>query len=427
MTDPWSSRGPVLAGFATLLLLFFGFGGWSVAASISGAIVVAGRVEVAQARQIVQHPEGGVVLAIHVTEGEAVATGAPLLTLDGTLLRVELATLEGQLCDLAARRARLEAEAEGADRMTFPAALAARREAAEQWQGQRRLFEARRAALAREVDRLSRRRDQTARQIAGINAEAEALATQLTLIRRELADQQSLLDRGLAPSGRALALQREAARLGGEQGRLAAARAEAESRGAEIAAEILGLTAARRATALAEARDLAPRALELEGRRAALRERIARLDIRAPVSGIVLGLQVTTPRAVLKPADPVLSLIPQDRPLVIAAQVPPIHIDQLHTGQPVRLVFPAFSSRTTPDITGHVTVISADALSDPRTEAAYYRAEIMLDEGEIGKLADKALVPGMPVEAFIRTADRSPLAYLLKPFTDYFTRAFRET
>ena len=174
-------------------------------------------------------------------------------------------------------------------------------------------------------------------------------------------------------------------------------------------------------------RDFGYRELELVERRSALGEQIARLDIRAPVSGIVLGLQVTTPRAVLKPADPVLYLIPQDRPLVIAAQVPPIHIDQLHTGQPVRLVFSAFSSRTTPELAGHVTVISADALSDPRTQASYYRAEIVLDEGEIGKLADKALVPGMPVEAFIKTADRSPLAYLLKPFTDYFTRAFRET
>ena len=158
-----------------------------------------------------------------------------------------------------------------------------------------------------------------------------------------------------------------------------------------------------------------------------MQERIARLDVRAPVSGIVLGLTVTTPRAVLRPADPVLYLIPQDRPLVIATRVPPIHVDQVHVGQAVKLVFSAFSSRDTPELTGHVAVVSADALIDQRTQAPYYRAEILLDEGEMAKLEGQTLIPGMPVEAFIQTDARTPLAYLLKPFTDYFARAFRES
>jgi HlyD family secretion protein len=142
---------------------------------------------------------------------------------------------------------------------------------------------------------------------------------------------------------------------------------------------------------------------------------------------VVLGLQVTTPRAVLRPADPVLYLIPQDRPLVIAAQVQPFHIDQIRVGQPVNLVFSAFPSRTTPELTGHITGVSADALIDQRTQMPYYRAEIIPDEGEIEKLDGLTLIPGMPVEAFIRTNERTPLAYLLKPFTDYFARAFRES
>lgn len=427
----WSTRKPAAIGLATLLVLVGGFGTWSVASSISGAIIAHGQIEVEQNRQIVQHPDGGVVEAINVSDGDTVAAGDILLTLDGSTLRSELAIVEGQLFEISARRARLEAEQDDAEAVVFPEELEAaaerRADVDELVRGQARLFDARRATLAQQVDQLAKRRGQIANQIEGIAAQSDALTTQLSLIQRELTDQQSLLDRGLAQSSRVLALQREEASLRGQVGELTASKAEAEGRITEIDIEILSLGSRRREEAITELRDFGYRELELVERRSALGEQIARLDIRAPVSGIVLGLQVTTPRAVLKPADPVLYLIPQDRPLVIAAQVPPIHIDQLHTGQPVRLVFSAFSSRTTPELAGHVTVISADALSDPRTQASYYRAEIVLDEGEIGKLADKALVPGMPVEAFIKTADRSPLAYLLKPFTDYFTRAFRET
>lgn len=174
-------------------------------------------------------------------------------------------------------------------------------------------------------------------------------------------------------------------------------------------------------------RDIGSQELELAERRRALSEQIARLDIRAPVSGVVLGMQVTTPRSVLRPADPVLYLIPQDRPLVIATRVPTIHIDQVHVGQEVKLVFSAFSQKTTPELNGHVAVVSADALTDQHTGMSFYRAEIMLDPGEREKIAGLTLVPGMPVEAFIKTDDRTPLAYLIKPFTDYFARAFRET
>ena len=195
----------------------------------------------------------------------------------------------------------------------------------------------------------------------------------------------------------------------------------------ELDIEILRLGSTRREEAITQLRDFGYRELELVERQSALTEQIARLDLRAPVSGVVLGLQVTTPRSVVRPADPVLYLIPQDRPLVIAAKVQPIHIDEVAVGQPVRLVFSAFSSRTTPELMGHVSVLSADALTDQQNEAPYYRAEIVLDEGELQKLEDRTLLPGMPVEAFIRTGERTPLAYLLKPFTDYFNRALRET
>ena len=174
-------------------------------------------------------------------------------------------------------------------------------------------------------------------------------------------------------------------------------------------------------------RDLGPSILELAERRRALLERIQRLEIRAPVSGVVLGLQVTTPRAVLRPADPVLYLIPQDRPLVIVAKVSPLNVDEVYVGQAVNVTFGAFSARTTPTLTGTLVSISADALQDPQTGEAFFRAEVALDAGERDKLGDQVLLPGMPVQALIQTEARSPMSYLLKPFTDYFRVAFRET
>lgn len=424
------ARSVLLLGGLTIAALVGGFGIWSVATEISGAIVASGRIEVEQNRQIVQHPDGGVVAEILVAEGAQVAAGDIMLRLDGTLMEAEKAIVAGQLSEVQARRARLEAERDGRSEMEIPERLAAAAasdpEVAEQVEGQLRLFAARAETLARTTEQLERRKAQTVSQIEGIDAQAAALAEQLKLIGQELTDQQSLLERGLAQAPRVLALQREEARLLGQQGELVASRAAAEGRITELDLEILRLSAERREEASTQLRDLGTSELQLAQQLGALTERVSRLDIRAPVSGTVLGLQVTTPRAVLRPADPVAYIIPQDRPLVIATQVPPIHIDEVHVGQPVKLVFPAFSARTTPELDGTVALVSADALTDPATNATYYRAEIALSAAEAERLG-QPLLPGMPVEAFLQTAPRTPLAYLVKPFTDYFNRAFRES
>lgn len=430
-SQKWSARRPVTLGLVTLALLVGGFGGWSLLTDISGAIVAPGQLEVEQNRQIVQHPDGGVVAEIAVVEAQAVKAGDLLIRLDGSLLQSEFAIVEGQLFEVLARRSRLEAERDDKDAPVFSGELAelakTRPDVAELIEGQRGLFLARRESLARQSEQLVKRGAQITSQIEGVAAQAQALTVQLGLIRQELKDQQSLLDKGLAQASRVSALQREEAQLLGDVGELASSRAQAEGRATEVELEILRLAAMRREEANTQLRDIGPQELELAERRRALVERIARLEIRAPVSGLVLGLQVTAPQSVLRPADPVLYIIPQDRPLVITAQIMPIHVDEVHVGQEVRLVFPAFSARSTPDLVGHVTTISADALTDQRSQASFYRAEIVLDAGEMAKLTDQTLLPGMPVEAFIQTGARTPMAYLLKPFTDYFSLAFRET
>lgn len=424
-------RGPVLLGLVATLILIAGFGLWATTTRIAGAIVAPGQIEVEQDRQVVQHPDGGVVEAILVREGEAVAAGQVLLRLDGAALRSELTIVEDQLSELAGRSARLVAERDAAEELRFPQDMmdlaAGSPEVAAQLDGQRRLFQARTATLANQRALLARRIDQITAQSNGIAAQSTALATQLDLIEQELAAQQGLLDKGLAQAGTVLALQRERARLQGQLGELAAEKARTEGQITEVEIEIASLATRRQEEATAELRQTGPAMLELAERRRALVERIDRLEIRAPVAGLVLGLQVTTPRAVLRPADAVLYVIPQDRPLVVTARIPPIHIDEVTVGQPAELVFSAFSARDTPHLKGRVTRASADALTDPQTGATYYTAELQLDAGEEARLGDRELLPGMPVEVFLQTGRRTPLAYLVKPFTDYFARAFRES
>jgi HlyD family secretion protein len=424
-------RRPVILGLVTILVLVLGFGLWATLTQLNGAIVAPGQIEVERDRQVVQHLDGGVVSEILVIEGAQVAAGQPLLRLDGAALLSQLTIVEGQLSELTSRSARLTAERDGAEAVDFPADILALAKASPevegQLDGQRRLFQARAATLAEQRQLLSRRIDQITAQSNGIAAQRQALTRQLDLIEQELVSQQRLLDKGLAQAGTVLALQREEARLDGQIGELAAVLAVTEGQITEIEIEMSSLGTRRREEATAELRDIGPIVLELVERRRALQDRIDRLEIRAPVAGLVLGLQVTTPQSVLRPADPVLYVIPQDRPLMITARIPPIHIDEVAVGQPAELVFSAFSSRETPHLRGRVTLVSADTLSDAQTGAAYYTAEIELAEGERARLGDRALVPGMPVEVFLQTGRRTPLAYLVKPFTDYFSHAFRES
>lgn len=427
----WSIRGPMLLGFLSLAILLGGFGTWAVMSNIAGAIIASGQIEVDQNRQVIQHPDGGVVAELAVTEGQQVEEGQVLLRLDASDIASSYAVVRGQLNEVRARRARLEAERDSQAEVAFGAELlrAAESDAelADILTGQRNLFAARRDTLDREIDQLNRRTEQIGNQIDGMIAQRTALERQQDLVAEELTAQQDLLERGLAQAARVLSLQREEANLLGTLGEIDAAAAEAEGRITETELAILQVETARREEAIAELREVRLQEEELAERAQALERQLANMDLRAPVAGVVYGLTVFGPRSVVRPADPVLFLVPQDRPLVISARVEAIHVDQVFLGQEVLLRFPAFDSRTTPDLYGLVTRVSADAFLDEATGASFYQTQIVLDEGQIELLEGETLLPGMPVEAFIRTEDRTPLAYLVRPLTDYFNRAFRES
>lgn len=431
-TKAWSAGKPVFIGLLTLLVLVGGFGYWAVAANISGAIVASGQIQVEQNRQVVQHPDGGVIEKILVREGDLVSAEDVLITLDPTRLASELTVVEGQLYEYLARRGRLEAERDESTSIQFDPLLqssdAQDANARDLMEGQQRLYAARRKTLAQNVEQLHKRRFQILDQIKGLVAQQDAMKIQLGLISKERESQQTLFDKGLAQISRILALQREEARMFGVVGELAAQKAQAEGRITELDIQILQQTTTRREEAITALRDLQFNEMQLREKRRALIEQLARLEIRAPVSGVVYGLRFFAPRSVVRPADPLLFLIPQDRPLVIAAKIETINRDEVFVGQEVSLRFASLDTRTTPELRGRVVRISPDAFTDENSGVSFYNSEITLLDGEIEKLPEgTVLTPGMPVQAFIRTNDRSPLAYLIKPFADYFAKAWRET
>ncbi|MCB1339899.1 MAG: HlyD family type I secretion periplasmic adaptor subunit [Pseudooceanicola sp.] len=428
--DAYSARRHIVIGVLALAVLVGGFGTWAVVSQIAGAVIASGRIEVDRNRQVVQHPDGGVVAEIEVKEGDLVEVGQTLIRLDSTSLHSELTIAESQLFELRARRGRLEAERDEAKTITFDKELmevaATNPDVAELVDGQRRLFEARIDSVAREIEQLDKRRGQIKNQITGIGAQQKSMRRQLELIEVELTNQQSLLNRGLAQAGTVLNLQRTAANLEGSLGELIASEAQAEGRITEIDIEVLKIGTRQREDAITRLRDLQYRELELAEQRRSLKERLNRLDIAAPVSGVVYGLQVHTPRSVIRAAEPVLYLVPQDRPLVIAARIEVTDIDKIFPGQEVALRFSALDQRETPELFGTVTQVSADAFEDQNRGISFYRAEIKLNDGQVDRLPKgTTLIPGMPVETFLRTDDRSPMGYLTKPLVDYFSKAFR--
>ena len=424
----WNLARFLIGGYLALGVLVFGLGAWAAASRISGAVIASGVVEVQGNRQVVQHPIGGVIAEIGARDGDAVAEGAVLIRLDGQALVTELDIVEGQWFEILARKSRLAAERDGLEAIVFDDDLAGDAGDAPQIaalkDAQVQQFEARRRLQADESRQLEERQFQIARQIEGLESLRAATASQIALLEREIEGQETLLAQGLTQVTRVLTPQRELAGLRGNEGQVEATIAENRGRIAEIEVERVRLEAEIRAEALSELRDLEFREIELRERRRDLIERIEALELRAPVAGVVYGSTADTLRGVIRPAEPVMSIVPRDTPLIVRARVEPIQIDHIHLGQEAALVFAAFDARTTPDIRGEVTAVSADAIVDPGTGARYYRVDIEVEMPEAA--ADLRLLPGMPVEAFIRTAERSPMSYLLRPLATYFNRAFRE-
>ncbi len=424
----YNAKGPLRVGYASLGLLVGVIGVWSVETEIAGAVISEGKVMVENNRQIVQHAEGGIVAEVVARDGDHVSAGDVLIKLDDTILRSELAAAELQLLELKARRARLVAERDQKAFVTFESDLTLANSAAAkaQVEGQRDLFVARLETFRRGIGQIEERILQTENQVKGIEAQLASVKKQTQLARDELDILEGALSRGLTQSAKVTVLRREVARLEGEDGRLVAEIAQLRAEVAELEIEKSQLESSRLENAIAELRDIEFKEFELTEASISLRKRFERLEIRAPVDGVVFNTNVFGRDAVVQPAEPLLYIVPKDQPLIVEARIPSIHIDQVFVGQPAILRLSAFNQNLTPEVVAEVRSIAADATTNEASTAAYYRVEINLEQEGIEGEETPELLPGMPVEVYLRTEDRTPMSYFLKPLSDQLARSFKE-
>ncbi len=417
------------AGGLAILLVLGSLGAWATFSSISGAVIASGTIVVESNLKRIQHLEGGIVAEILVEEGDTVKAGDPLIRLDSTVAQAELSILDSARLELLAKIARLRAERDFSRDIVFDKDLLSRQEDSEMaalMSGQQRLLQIQNAAIQGRLNQLDERIDQYDDEIKGLIAQQAAKDAQSAFIAEELSDIASLISRGLVPKTRVLSLQREQARLGGESGQLSSEMARISGRISETRLQAIQITDDFRARALDELRDAEARLGEYRERRNAVSARLRRTDIVAPRSGLVHELLVTTIGAVLAPGETVMQLVPEGDPLVVEARVRPQDIDRISMGQSALLQFPNADTRLTPQINGEVTRISADLNQPGGDIAPFYTVRLRLADAEATKLGPLVLRPGMPVEAFMQTAQRSPLNYFLKPFSDQLQHAFRE-
>ncbi len=430
---PGSSRESIyrhlLAGGLIVLLLAVGVGGWASTTQIAGALIAQGSIVVNSNVKKVQHPTGGVVGKLNVQDGDRVKAGDILVQLDDTITRANLAIVTKGLDELGARKARLEAERDGTESVSFPANLLARGDepsVAVAVANERKLFELRRSARLGQKAQLKQRISQLQDEILGLSAQQEAKAREITLINKELEGVRELWKNNLVQITRLTALERDGARVEGERAQLVASVAQAKGKITETELQIIQIDQDLSSEVAKDMREVDAKFGEFVERKVTAEDQLKRIDLRAPQDGIVLESKVHTVGGVIPAGDTIMQIVPESDNLLVEAKVNPHDIDQVQIGQSAVLRFSAFNLRTTPEINGTITRISADTTTDQRTGQTYYTTRIAMTKSEIARLGDIKLIPGMPVEAFVQTGERTVMSYLMKPLQDQFMRAFRE-
>lgn len=410
-------------------ILAAGVGGWAGTTELSGALIAPGTIVVDSNVKKVQHPTGGVVGELRVREGDRVKAGDIVARLDQTVTRANLAIITKGLDELSARKARLASERDASDEIMFPDYLENRKnepEVAQIMEGERKLFELRRTARSGQRAQLRQQSGQLLEEIVGLTAQQQAKAREIVLINRELEGVRELFKKNLVQINRLTELEREATRLDGEQAALVAAVAQAKGKVAEIELKIIQIDQDLSSEVAKEMREIDAKIGEFGERKIAAEDQLQRVDIRSPQDGTVFQLAVHTIGGVVAPGEPMMLIVPDADSLMVEAKVDPQDIEQLQLKQKTVLRFSAFNRATTPEINGQVSRISADISSDQRTGQSFYIIRISIDPDELSRLGDKKLVPGMPVECFIQTGERTVISYLLKPLRDQLKRTFRE-
>lgn len=429
--NPRLSIGLHLAlGLVLVGALVFGLGGLAVTTELSGAVISSGQLVVQSDVKKVQHPTGGIVAELKIREGDHVRNGDVLVRLDDTQTRANLGVITASLDDLVARQARDEAERDDAGSVSFPPELLARESdpaVARLMEGERKFFAIAENARRGQKAQLRERIDQLKQQIGGLTEQLTSKRKEIGLIHQQLIGVNNLWARNLIQIDKLIGLQRDTARTEGEAGQLAASIAEAKGKMAETELQILQVDRTLESDVSKDLGEVRGKIAELRERKIAAEDQLKRVLIRAPQTGVVHQLTVHTVGGVIgQTGEPIALIIPDADKLRVDAKIAPNDIDQVHIGQKAMLRFTTFNSRTTPEIEGEVTLVSADVSQDAKTGTNYYTVRIMPSPSGLAELKDVKLVPGMPVEAFVQTAPRTIMSYLIRPLTDQISRAFRE-
>jgi membrane fusion protein, type I secretion system len=411
------------------VLLVAGLGGWAMTTEFTGAVIASGQLVVDSNVKKVQHPTGGVVGKLNVREGKEVKAGDIVVSLDDTQIRANRDIVVKALNELGARQAREEAERDGLDKVTFPDDLIARRsdpDVAKAVTGEQRQFEIRRTSREGQKAQLRERMVQLRQEISGYEAQIISKDKQVEWVGKELVGVYELWEKNLIPYARVTSLEREKERLVGERGQLMASIAQSKGKIAEIELQILQVDQDMRTEVGKDLAEIRARTAEMIERKVAAEDQLKRVDIRAPIDGVVLQLTVHTVGGVITAGEAIMLIVPQSDTLQVEAKIPPQEIDQIRIGQPAVLRFVAFSQRTTPELIGTLVRISADVSEDTKTGARFYTIRLDVSPEEVARLGSIKLVPGMPVEALIQTSPRTVMSYLIKPLHDQLARAFRE-
>lgn len=427
----WTIRRPLVFG----LIAVFGFlallGVWSTRANIAGAVIGNGMIELSTTRTAVQHPIGGVVAEIFKLNGDIVQAGEVIVRLDDRKVRSDLIVTEGALFETLANIARLEAALEGRHEMILhPLLIEAAAENPEYQALLGRLelqLQDHFDAIDTEMRLLDEQIAQTEAQIQGVTAQLDAAQDEQVIVSAELVRANELSGVGLIRTAELSALEKEDAGIRGEIGRLEAQIAELHGRVTESGLKRLSVMTDAAALIGTELSRLRPERTRLLEARTEMLDELARLEIRAPVSGQIIDSKVFGVQSVVVAASPLMMIVPDGEPVLARIRVPSTDIDQVFLGQDASMKFNSFNGRQIPIIIGQVIQISADASMDPRTQRTFYDVAIAMTDEELGKLADTELIPGMPVEAFLATESRTPLNYVMRPIMFYFDRAFRDT
>ncbi|MDR6667980.1 HlyD family type I secretion periplasmic adaptor subunit [Rhizobium sp. 1399] len=419
----------LMAGTVSITVLLVGMGGWAATTELSGAVIASGILVVDENVKKVQHPSGGIVSELLVKEGQSVVAGDVIVRLDATVARANLSAISKNLNFLYARQSRLEAERDNLPRVEVPAILVQRlsgEEARATMASEKRLFEERQESRDGQRARLREQIAQLREQIGGLDVQQEAKAEEIGLVGKELEGLRRLFEVGGITMSQVNALERNAARLRGERGQLIASMAAAQGRIAEIELQLLQVDQSMRAEVAAELRDVENEEAKLIDQEVTASDQLRHIDIKAPVDGVVHELSIHTIGGVITPAETLMLIVPQHDNLTVEARIAPQDIDQLSVGQGARLMLTAFNRNTTPELQGSLVRISADLETDKQTGASFYSASVSISQTELGRLRDLVLLPGMPVETFIRTGDRTVLSYFVKPILDHGNRVFRQ-